>query len=113
MDLQDFSYVNLQRCNTWHKLSDWSLDQWATAVTGEWGETCNKIKKLNRLRGGIQQNAVLSTEAELRAQIGEEIADTFTYLDLLAQRAGLDLQTIVIDKFNKVSKREGLPQRID
>jgi hypothetical protein len=34
------------------------------------------------------------------------------YLDLLAQKAGLSLNRCVLDTFNRVSAREGFPERL-
>ena len=41
-----------------------------------------------------------------------ELADTFTYLDLLATAAGIDLERAVISKFNQVSAKNNFPERI-
>lgn len=110
MEFKSFSAINLARCKQWHDPYVWSLSDWATAVTGELGEACNIIKKLNRLNGGIQQ---LTNEGKSREEfidmLAKEIADTFTYLDLLAQVAGIDLEKSIIDKFNEISRREKLP----
>lgn len=109
MDFKDFSAFNKQRCESPkgfnHTLESWSASDWMTAVCGELGEAANVIKKLNRVRDGIPGND--ETPIELALQLGEEIADTFIYLDLLAQRCGLVLQDVVIDKFNKTSAKIG------
>jgi NTP pyrophosphatase (non-canonical NTP hydrolase) len=76
--------------------SDWNLAQWANAVTGELGEACNIIKKVDR--GDM-------TLDEARKQLADEIADVQTYLDLLAFRAGIDLGKATVDKWNAVSER--------
>jgi NTP pyrophosphatase (non-canonical NTP hydrolase) len=104
-----FSEQNRQRCEAPngfnHHLGSWSLSDWMTAVAGEVGEAANVVKKLNRVRDGIPGNT--ETEAELREQLGEEIADAVIYLDLLAQAAGFDLETIRDAKFAKVSAKIG------
>lgn len=109
MNINDFSMLNRRRCEAPngfnHRLGDWTLSDWMTATTGELGEAANIIKKLNRIRDGIPGND--KTEDELRAQLADEIADTYTYLDLLAQAAGIDLQEAVIRKFIQVSERIG------
>lgn len=84
--------------------SDWCLAQWCNAVTGELGETANLIKKIER--GDF-------TLEEARVELGKELADVVTYLDILAFRAGVDLGQATIDKFNEVSKRVGSPITID
>ena len=76
-----------------------------TATAGELGEAANIIKKLNRVRDDIPGNR--ETEAELRAALADELADVAIYLDLLAQAAGFDLETITAAKFDKTSKRIG------
>jgi NTP pyrophosphatase (non-canonical NTP hydrolase) len=104
-----FSERNRQRCEAQngfnHALSAWSLSDWMTATAGELGEAANIIKKLNRVRDGIPGNR--ETEAELRAALADEIADVAIYLDLLAQAAGFDLETIRDAKFDKTSKKIG------
>lgn len=104
--------ANCSRCDRWHPggIEDWSLSDWAVAMIGEAGEACNVVKKLNRVRDGITGNT--KSEAELRAQLGAELADTLIYLDLLAQRAGIDLGAAVVAKFNAVSERVGFPERL-
>lgn len=83
--------ANLTRCAKWHPggVMDWSFSDWAVAMAGEAGETCDVIKKLNRERDSITGNK--KTETELLDDLGKEIADTLIYLDLLAARAGIDL----------------------
>ena len=89
-----------------HTLDSWSLSDWMTATAGELGEAANVIKKLNRVRDGIPGNK--ETPDELRSQLAEEIADVAIYLDLLAQAAGFDLETIREEKFTKTSKKNWL-----
>jgi NTP pyrophosphatase (non-canonical NTP hydrolase) len=109
MQFNDFSVFNRQRCEAEkgfnHKLASWSLSDWMTATLGELGEASNVAKKLNRIRDGIPGNK--ETETELRAALADEIADTFIYLDLLAQSQGINLEAAVIDKFNRTSAKIG------
>lgn len=90
-----FSEVNLRRCNqSFHwDIEEWSETDWGCAAAGEMGELCNLLKK--RRRGE-------DIDVE---DVGKEIADVVTYLDLLATRMGLDLAAIVAAKFNEVSDR--------
>jgi NTP pyrophosphatase (non-canonical NTP hydrolase) len=110
--------ANVARCDRWHKggLSDWNVPDWAVAMAGEAGEVCNAVKKLRRVEDDIANisdpDRQLSTRAEAIAKIGEEIADTFLYLNLLAVRLNLDLPTEVIKKFNATSERYGFPERL-
>lgn len=109
MDMKYFGVVNLTRCEHPsgfnHKLSSWSLSDWFTAVLGELGEAANFAKKLNRVRDGIPGNS--ESEEELRIGLRNEVADTFIYLDLLAQAAGFRLEDAVVEKFNKTSAKIG------
>jgi len=72
---------------------EWSAADWACALSGEVGETCNLIKKMRR-----------GEEIPIE-EIAKEIADIVLYADLLANHFGLDLGKIVRDKFNEVSDR--------
>jgi NTP pyrophosphatase (non-canonical NTP hydrolase) len=107
----DFSRVNRIRCEHpggfAHKLDSWSLSDWFTATLGELGEAANIAKKLNRVRDGIPGNK--ETVEELRAKLARELADTFIYLDLLAQSAGIDLPAVVREVFNAKSDQLGCP----
>ena len=104
--------ASVSRCERWHPggVQDWTLSDWAVAAAGELGEACNTIKKLNRERDGLRGNTL--DEAALRANLAEELADTVIYLSLLAERAFIDLESAVIDKFNVVSRRNDFPERL-
>jgi NTP pyrophosphatase (non-canonical NTP hydrolase) len=109
MDMAQFSRDNRKRCEHPkgfnHKLESWSLSDWFTACMGELGEAANIAKKLNRVRDGITGNK--EAESELRAKLASEIADTFIYLDLLAQSAGICLEEAVMETFRKKSFQIG------
>lgn len=111
MDFRDFSLMNLSRCESPvgfnHPIDSWTLSDWMTATVGELGEAANVAKKLNRVRDGIPGNT--QTAGELRAALADELADTFIYLDLLAQSQGIDLQAAILAKFNKTSAKIGYP----
>jgi NTP pyrophosphatase (non-canonical NTP hydrolase) len=104
-----FSERNRRRCESAHgfnhKLDSWSLSDWMTATTGELGEAANLVKKLNRVRDGIPGNA--ESPEQLRSQLADELADVAIYLDLLAQAAGFDLETIREAKFARTSRKIG------
>ena len=78
--------------------SDWSLNDWLTAVVGELGDAANVLKKVRR--GDF-------TLSEARPKLANEFADVVTYLDILAKPCGIDLGNATIDKFNAVSNRVG------
>lgn len=104
--------ISLQRALRWHPkgIDSWSLSDWGVALAGEAGELCNVIKKMNRLRDGLQQKAV--NESELITSLAMEIGDVYLYLDLIAQRAGLKIEDCIKDTFNRVSERESFPERL-
>lgn len=109
MTFDEFSAVNRERCEHpsgfCHNLNDWSLSDWMTATMGEIGEAANVVKKLNRIRDGIPGNK--ETEAELRAELRREIADSFIYLDLMSQVAGFKIGDVVAEIFNAKSAEIG------
>lgn len=113
MDMRSFSAENLARCEAPegfnHPIGGWSLSDWMTATMGELGEAANVLKKLNRARDGVT-NVGDPPVANLQAQLADELADTFIYLDLLAQAAGVDLAFAVRSKFDRTSVKIGYPQ---
>lgn len=107
--------VNVERCARWHPGfpddGKWTGADWSNAAAGEMGEACNVVKKLRRQETG-GRGAVDPEYAVLLDKLADEIADTVTYLDLLAAFYGIDMAAAVIEKFNRVSVREGLPERL-
>jgi NTP pyrophosphatase (non-canonical NTP hydrolase) len=101
--LPQFKNPKGERAHTEDDGSDWSLSDWALAVTGELGEACNLIKKVNR--GDF-------TLDDARQDIADELADVQIYLDILAMRAGVDLGRAVQRKFNLTSEKVGSTVRI-
>ena len=112
----------MARCNTAfaHTLDDWSLQDWMCALAGEVGEAANLVKKMRRGDFGVVdlysdgsfEHSDGSEPAEedgtaLRAELAKELADCMCYLDLVAARAGIDLEEAVREKFNEVSERVG------
>lgn len=114
MTFSEFSAANRKRCEAGdgfnHALGSWSLSDWMLAATGEFGEAANVAKKLNRVRDGIPGNK--ETPEELRAKFRREIADTYIYLDLVAQSQGFDLGEAVAETFDAKSAEIGYPRRI-
>lgn len=105
--------ANRARCETafMQEITDWSPTDWACAMAGECGEACNLIKKLRRQGefptdlDKINIHELSAEQAVLVEQIGHELADVVIYADLLAQRLGIDLGAVTIEKFNIVSDR--------
>lgn len=110
----EVSSVGLDRAMLWHPggLDEWTVSDWACAMAGEAGEVCNAVKKLRRIETGAQQTKGPRTREEAVAEIAKEIGDTYLYLDLLAQRLGIDIAEAIRSTFNRVSEREGFPQRL-
>ncbi len=108
LTFKEFSDINLKRCEqAFHTpIKDWSETDWACAVAGETGEMCNLIKKRHR---SLSEGKPLFVSV---GEVGKELADIVTYVDLLATRLGLDLETILIDKFNEVSDRVGFTEKL-
>lgn len=79
--------------------SDWSLNDWMTAVAGEVGEAANLLKKIRR--GDVSL-------AETKEKLEAEFADIVTYLDILAMQCDIDLGDAVRRKFNTISARIGV-----
>lgn len=113
-----FREVNGERCKRWHKggVAGWSLTDWSNAAAGEMGECCNAVKKLRRIEDELANindpGRSLTDRTEAIKAIGEEIADTVTYLDLLAQKLGIHIEDELRAKFNAVSAKYGFPERL-
>ena len=107
MTFQRFSALNMARCRDGfkHEPGDWSASDWMVATMGELGEAANVLKKLNRERDGVKGNT--ETADALRTKLASEIADTFIYLDLLAQSQGFSLADAVTEKFAETSAKIG------
>lgn len=112
--IQSISVINLKRARRWHRggLNDWTVLEWAGAMCGEAGEAANAAKKLRRLQMRLRQAKGPAGMAEAIKNLATEIGDTYLYLDLLATRANIDLRQAIVDTFNRVSDREGFPERL-
>lgn len=123
LTFQAVSTVNAQRASRWHNgfpnhEDGWTGADWSNAMCGEAGKTANVVKKLRRFETGIQQAEHSALEDEdvrevLLSLLAVEIGDTFMYLDLLAQFYGLNIAECITTTFNRVSEREGFPERIN
>lgn len=79
-----------------YKSVNWTEAQWLKAVLGELGEYANLSKKFDR--GDFP-------EKEFKLEAAKELADVQCYLDMLANKIGVDLGNATKDKFNEVSER--------
>lgn len=118
LTFEELTRANVARCNRWHPggITDWSPERWYTAAAGECGEIGNALKKLFRVEDGIaninEPGRHLASREEAVAKIGEEIADTVIYLNLLAVRLGIVLAHEVALKFNATSEKYDFPERL-
>lgn len=76
----------------------WTHAQWMQATVGELGELANILKKIDR--GDF-------TLEDVKEDVANELADVQTYLDIMANKLGIDLGKATVKKFNIVSERIG------
>lgn len=114
LTFKEFAQANGDRMRQWHEGDGepWTGADWGNAAAGEMGEACNVVKKLRRIETGVALGRDDPARDELRRMLADELADTIAYLDLLAQHYGINLGVAVADKFNRVSDREGFPQKV-
>lgn len=84
--LKELRSANLQRQQLWHGDAGWPFNKWRLAMNGEIGEVQNVLKKLSRSEEGLTGNR--KEDEELISLLGFELADVFTYLDLLTANQG-------------------------
>jgi NTP pyrophosphatase (non-canonical NTP hydrolase) len=112
----EFQALNARR-SAFHFTSsaNWGPNDWACALAGEVGELCNVLKKVRR---GDSTYRLLPREAHwtdvdmhharnTRAIVLKELADVITYADALITHLGADTETVLLEKFDEVSKRVG------
>ena len=119
LTFKELADANATRVKRWHPngIEDWSPMDWACAAAGEMGECCNAVKKLRRIEDGIANKSddptrLITERPQAILAIGDEIADTIIYLDLLAQRLGIDIASFVCAKFNRTSDKYGFPEKL-
>jgi len=78
----------------------------ATELSGEVGEACNIIKKIERERLGL-----VGTRASMN-ELADELADVIICTDLIAMDLGIDLGEAVRNKFNATSEKYKLKTKI-
>lgn len=100
----EFSSQNAARCReSFYPLEQRSFSDWITCVTEELGEVAQLVKRVFDGRMTID---------DARPKLGDEIADTVSYLDLLATSLGSELGTALVKKWNIVSERIDNPRRL-
>lgn len=107
--------VNGARARKWHPgfpgNEPWSLADWSNALAGEVGEACNVVKKIRRHETGIRGLSG-GERHELDEALADELADVALYLDLVAQKAGINLAAAIALKFNRTSVEYGFTQQL-
>jgi NTP pyrophosphatase (non-canonical NTP hydrolase) len=78
-------------------------------MCGEAGEAANVVKKIRRHETGMPDRIPLP---QLLPMLADELGDVVAYADLTARYYGIDLGNAVARKFNKISEREGFPERL-
>lgn len=74
-----WSAINRRRTDSvFHKIEEWTPEEWMMAVCGECGELINELKKLKRGDGSP-------------TNVAHEAGDVVAYLDLLCHRVGKPL----------------------
>ena len=117
LTFDEFRETNVARCKRWHpdflEATDqsWTGADWSNAMCGEAGEAANVVKKLRRIDAKLQ-GAVDPERDVLVGMLADELGDVFAYLDLLGAFYGIDLGEAAARKFNRISEREGFPERI-
>lgn len=110
------SDTNEARCKRWHPNfphdRNWNGADWSNAMQSEAGEAGNIVKKLRQLECGFSDFRHNLNWTELHAELADEIADTFLYLDLLATYYNINIEAAIIKKFNEVSEAQQFPERL-
>ena len=116
MEINDIVRTNVERAKRWHgedlQGGKWTVVDWSNAAAGEMGEVCNAVKKLRRHEDHVHSVNQEVAHFALVQNIATEIGDTVLYLMLLSAYLGIDFERAIIDTFNRVSIREGFPERL-
>lgn len=96
LTFSQFQERNARRCREAFDKDLHDVPFFAVAIAGEAGEMCNVIKKV--MRGDFPLESV-------REEVLAELADVITYCDLMITKLGADTDTVIMKKFNEVSKR--------
>lgn len=99
--------ANAERQKHWDPENKITTTYRATELSGEVGEACNVVKKLERERIGLR-----GTRADVN-DLADELADIIICTDLLAMDYDIDLSAAVRRKFNATSKKLGLETKLE
>jgi len=112
MEMRAFQDLNAKRSQRWHPLEGWDINAWLVALGGELGEAMNTAKKLNRIRDGMKTRPEENDVYTLKQQLIAELADVYTYLDLVFSYLEVSKERAVARKFNATSEEWGFPERM-
>jgi len=117
MHIKTVQETSVKRAIRWHgSLAEWSTLEWCGAMAGEAGEAANVAKKLRRhdqeIYNGHQTDFNVLNREALREKLRQELADVFLYLVLCAAREEIDLESAIVEYFNKKSEEAGFPERL-
>ena len=117
--MKNLRIMNELRQKEWDPNNDITLEYSGNELAGEVGEAferaldvivlgvsvgkmANVVKKLARERLGLRGSRATTGD------LANELADIIICTDLLAMRAGIDLNRAVVEKFNETSHKNGL-----
>lgn len=114
LDFKKFSEVNANRAVEGFKTyKNVPITYWTTALSGEMGELCNMVKKMERVaHGGIDGGSSYTAKDITPEMLKEEIGGIGIYLDLLSTLLGISLEEAIVDTFNSKSEKYGFKQFI-
>jgi NTP pyrophosphatase (non-canonical NTP hydrolase) len=116
LSFNELREANVARCQRWHPgfpIDDtWTGADWSNAMCGEVGEAANVVKKIRRVETGSAPGPDDPPVGTLVKMLADELGDIIAYADLLAAYYGIDLSQAVAQKFNRVSERQGFPERL-
>lgn len=114
LTFKELEIQNLSRCEISfdHDPKTWSVAEWTNALCGEAGEAANIAKKLLRKEQELERFVDDPDVDILRDKLGSELADVVIYADLVAQRLGLSLGSLVANKFNETSEKYNAGERL-
>jgi NTP pyrophosphatase (non-canonical NTP hydrolase) len=102
----DLTRANALRSREWDPESKCTGLFFAVELTGEVGEACNIVKKLEREKLGLP-----GSRANLH-DLGNELADIVIVCDLLATAYGITLSDKIVSKFNNTSRIRGFTTKL-
>ena len=94
MEINDFAKINYERSVKNDPTGAFNWEYYLIAMSGECGELLNKLKKIKR--GDFPLN---------KEDLAEEVTDVLTYAFLMLSELGVDVEKIIMQKYEKVNQR--------